>query len=76
MHKVWHFPQKIDTLFKEYIDTFAKISKRLSQELRHIWTKQWYVNDILENQGIQLDPAKINYNPGLRVLAKLILGQA
>ena len=35
--------------------------------------KQWYVNDILENQGIQLDSAKINYNPGLRALAKLML---
>ena len=31
------------------------------------------VNDIFENQGIQLDPAKINYNPGLRTLAKLML---
>ena len=27
--------------------------------------KQWYVNDIFENQGIQLDPAKISYNLGL-----------
>ena len=35
--------------------------------------KQWYVNGILENQGIQLDPTKINYNPGLRALAKLML---
>jgi hypothetical protein len=24
MHEVWHFPQRTDTLFKEYIDTFAK----------------------------------------------------
>ena len=35
--------------------------------------KQWYVNDIMENQGIQLDPTKINYNPDLRALAKLML---
>ena len=31
------------------------------------------MNDIFENQGIQLDPAKISYNPGLRILAKLML---
>ena len=34
---------------------------------------QAYVDDILENQGIQLDPTKIVYNPGLRALAKLML---
>ena len=27
--------------------------------------KQAYVDDILENQGIQLDPAKIVFNPGV-----------
>ena len=52
MHEIWHFPQKSDTLFKEYIDTFAKIKLEAS---------------------IQLDPAKISYNPGLRALAKLML---
>ena len=76
MHEVWHFPQKSDTLFKEYIDTFAKIKLEASGYAKDCVTdeqKQWYVNDIFENQGIQLDPAKINYNPGLRTLAKLML---
>ena len=35
--------------------------------------KKRYVDDIMENQGIQLDPSKIVYNPGLRALAKLML---
>ena len=30
-------------------------------------------NDIFDNQGIQLDPAKISYDPGLRALTKLML---
>ena len=30
-------------------------------------------NDIFDNQGIQFDPAKISYNPGLRALTKLML---
>ena len=72
MHKVWHFLQKSDTLFKEYIDTFAKIKLEASRYPKNCVTdkqKQWNVKDIFENQGIQLDPAKINYNPGLRALA-------
>ena len=76
MHEVWHFPRKSDTLFKEYIDTFAKIKLEASAYPKDCVTdeqKQWYVDDILENQGIQLDPAKITYNPGLRALAKLML---
>ena len=58
------------------IDTFAKIKLEASGYPKHCVTdeqKQRYVNDILENQGIQLDPTKINYNLGLRALAKLIL---
>ena len=76
MHEVWHFPRKSDTLFKEYIDTFAKIKLEASGYPKDCVTdeqKQWYVNDIFENQGIQLDPTKISYNPGLRILAKLML---
>ena len=76
MHEVWHFPQKSDTLFKEYIDTFEKIKLEASGYPKDCVTdeqKQRYVNDILENQGIQLDPTKINYNSGLRALAKLML---
>ena len=72
MHKVWHFLQKSDMLFKEYIDTFAKIKLEASRYPKNCVTdkqKQWNVKDIFENQGIQLDPAKINYNPGLRALA-------
>ena len=79
MHEVWHFPQKTDTLLKEYIDTFAKIKLEASGYPNNCVTdeqKQWYADDILENQGIQLDPAKINYNPGLRALAKLMLNSS
>ena len=76
IHEVlWHFPRKTDTLFKEYIDTFAKIKLEASGYPKSCVTneqKQAYV-DILEHQGIQLDPAKIVYNPGLRALAKFML---
>ena len=44
-------------------------SQRVSQEL----CQEWYVNDIFKNRGIQLDPTKVSYNPGLRALAKLML---
>ena len=35
--------------------------------------KQSYINDYLKHEGIQLDYNKIEYNPGLRTLAKLML---
>ena len=73
---MWHFPQKSDMLFKVYIDTLAKIKLEASGYPKYCVTdkqKQGYVDDIFENQGIQLDPAKISYNPGLRALAKLML---
>ena len=61
---------------KEYIDTFAKMKLEASGYPKDCVTdeqKQFFVDDILENQGIRLDPAKISYNSGFRALAKLML---
>ena len=35
--------------------------------------KQRYIDEYYEHEGIRLDPNKIEYNPGLRSLAKLML---
>ena len=35
--------------------------------------KQRYIDEYYEHEGIRLDPNKIEYNPGLRWLAKLML---
>ena len=76
MHEVWHFSRKIDTLFRDYMDTFAKIKLEASGYPRDCVTeeqKQRYVEEIFEHEGICLDPSKIEYNPGLRALSKLLL---
>ena len=76
IHEVWHFPETSDELFKEYIDTFLKIKQEASGYPGECVTeeqKQYYVSEYLENSGIRLDPHKIEHNPGLRALAKLML---
>ena len=76
MHEVWHFSRKTDTLFKDYMDTFAKIKLEASGYPRDCVIeeqKQRYVEEIFEHEGIRLDPSKIEYNPGLRALSKLML---
>ena len=35
--------------------------------------RQQYIRDYYQNEGIQLDDDKIEYNPGLRALAKMML---
>ena len=35
--------------------------------------KQAYIDEYYEHEGIRLDPEKIEYNPGMRSLAKLML---
>ena len=35
--------------------------------------KQRYIDEYYEHEGIRLDPNKIEYNPGLRALAKFAL---
>ncbi|XP_028412509.1 uncharacterized protein LOC114535345 [Dendronephthya gigantea] len=76
LHEVWHFPQQSDELFKDYINTFLKIKQEASgypknctiEEQRRLYVEEYY-----EREGIRLDPCKIEHNPGLRALAKLML---
>ena len=77
IHEVWHFPQVQEGLFKDYVNTWLKIK----QEARG-WpdlvgddeTKgQRYIHDYHQNEGILLEYPKIEHNPGLRALAKMML---
>ena len=76
IHEVWHFPETTDKLFKDYVDTFLKIKQEASGYPKDCVTaeqKQRYIDEYYEHEGIRLDPNKIEYNPGLRSLAKLML---
>ena len=76
LHEVWHFPETSSELFEEYIDTFLKIKQEASGYPSECVTeeqRQHYVNEYFEKSGIRLDPHKIERNPGLRALAKLML---
>ena len=76
IHEVWHWEETTDELFKEYVNTFLKIKQEASGYPPDCVTddqKQRYIDDYYEHEGIRLDPDKIEYNPGLQYLAKLIL---
>ena len=76
IHEVWHFPVHTDELFKEYVNTFLKIKQEASGYPKDCVTdeqKQRYIDEYYEHEGIRLDPEKIEYNPGLCSLAKLVL---
>ena len=76
LHEVWHFPDTSDELFADYINTFLKIKQEPGGYPKNCATeeqKQQYIEEYFEREGIHLDPNKIKKNPGLRVLAKLML---
>jgi hypothetical protein len=63
-------------LWTGYVDKFLKLKQEASgypPECTTPETKQKYVNDYLEQEGIQLDPSNISYNKSLRELSKLML---
>jgi hypothetical protein len=84
IYEVYHYPEttKFDPLtgegglFKEYVQTFLKLKQEASGYPSHCITesdKDEYVRSYEERQGIRLDKDKINFNPGLRLVAKLFL---
>ena len=55
LHKVWHWCETSDELFKEYVSTFLKIKQEASGYPKDCITKeqkQRYVEEYFEHQGI------------------------
>ncbi|CAC5375852.1 unnamed protein product [Mytilus coruscus] len=84
IYEVWHFndveqydpKSKSGGIFTEYINTFLKMKQEASGWPSWCITekhRQKYIQDYFEKEGIQLDYKKIEKNPGLRSLAKLML---
>lgn len=76
IHEVWHFPRSHVGLFKDYVNAWLKIKEETSGWPRADMTeteKQQYLGDYERREGIRLDHDKMEKNPGLRALAKMIL---
>jgi len=77
IHEVWHFPEKQTGLFADYVNTWLKIKEEASGWPKHVGEdsakRQQYIADYYVKEKIQLEPAKIQKNPGLRTLAKMML---
>tara|TARA_R110000803_G_scaffold70074_1_gene132774 strand:- start:813 stop:4511 length:3699 start_codon:yes stop_codon:yes gene_type:complete len=86
IHEIRYFEETTTDLFKNYVSLFLKIKQEASGFPDWVFKnkeklppeiieerKQIYIKDYLEKQGIQLEYDKIEYNPGLRFIAKLCL---
>ena len=76
VHEVWHFPRSQVGLFENYVNTWLKLKVEASGWPRADMTeveKRQYLTDYETAEGIQLEYAKIEKNPGLRALAKMML---
>ena len=77
IHEVWHFKERSDQLFASYVDTWLKIKMEASGWPESVGEdeekRRQYVEDVHKREGIRLDPENIEFNPGLRALAKLML---
>ena len=77
IHEVWHFPKTEVGLFSNYVNTWLKIKEEASGWPPHVGNdptmQHQHLADYETHEGIKLDPAKIQKNPGLRTLAKMML---
>lgn len=76
IYEVWHFPEKSNTIFRDYMCRFLKGKQEASgypPGVQSEESKQKYISEYLEQQNIQLEPGKIRFNPAKRQIAKLCL---
>ena len=77
IYEVWHFKETCEGLFADYVNTWLKIRQEASgwpPWVEDDETKRLqYIEDYFQHEGIRLDYHKIEKNPGLRTLAKMML---
>lgn len=78
IHEVWHFPEKQQKqgLFADYVNTWLKHKTEASgwpSDCKTNEEKQEYVKQYRAREGIELEPEKIEKNPGRKQVAKLML---
>jgi len=74
---VWHFDQTCEGIFQDYVITWLKIKQEASGWPSWVdddeTKRQQYICEYYEHEGIQLEYDKIEHNPGLHTLAKMML---
>ena len=86
IYEVWHFDKteqydpttKTGGLFTEYVNTFLRMKQEASGWPQWCETeedKRKYIDDYYNKEGIRLEYSKVQKNPGLRALAKLMLNR-
>ena len=79
IHEVWHFSKTEVGLFElsNYVNTWLKIKEEASGWPPHVGSDPTlqcqHLTDYETREGIKLDPTKIQKNPGLCTLAKMML---
>ena len=77
IYEVWHFDETCEGLFKDYVNTWLKIKQEASGWPSWVGEdetkRRQYLREYFEHEGIQLEYNKIQKNPGLRTLAKMML---
>ena len=75
IYEVWHFDETCQGLFEDYVNTWLKIKQEASgwpEENMTEQDKQTYIDNYFQQEGIRLEYDKIEKNPGLRTLAKMM----
>ncbi len=77
-----HWPETTRTLFKDYMMTFLKVKQEasgwkgkmlLGKQVETDQEKQDWILQYEREEGVKLDISKVEFNPGLRAIAKLCL---
>ena len=77
IYEVWQFHETYEGLFQDYVNTWLKIKQEASGWPS--WVGDYpikrleYIHEYEKHEGIHLEYDKIEYNAGLRTLAKMML---
>ena len=76
IYEVWHYVSVSPSIFTEFVNAFYKIKTECSgwpEGCDSIEQKERFLREFAQHEGVELDPDKIENNPGKRFCAKILL---
>ena len=76
IYEVWQYTTSTTTLFQKFVNLFYKLKTEASgwpEGIESEKAKKRFIRLFKEREGIDLDPEKMEYNPGRRVCCKTLL---
>ena len=76
--RIWRYAEKDTTIFRDFVRMFMRLKIEASgfpHGIETVKQKEKFQQDYIDNMGIEINLSKVEFNPGLRHISKIVLNR-